>query len=114
MSYIRSGNNPEGLYIWGDGETVYVVKGTDTIGTIPSKIFNGLIKEYINNGHEDCEHEGAEIKEVWVNSNDIELDETKEKGSGSNQCKTRLSYDNWSLIMWGVTWDWIATFNSYR
>ena len=119
MAYIRSGNNPEALYIWGDGETVTVVKGHITVGNIPSVILNGLIRKYVDeHEEEDCEYEGAVLSEVWVDSNDVELekiekDPTIVKGTGSNQAKTRLTYGDWSLIMWGVTWDWIAH-NNYK
>jgi hypothetical protein len=111
MSYIRGLSNPEGLYIWGDEEKVTVTKGSETIGYIPIPIFNGLIRKYIRGYCEDCKYKGAEIKEVLV-KNDIELpDEEFDKDPSVANFKMKLSYDNWSVIMWYVTWYYIARSN---
>ena len=91
MSYIRSGSNPEGLYIWGDGETAYIVAGTTSIGNMPSKILNNLIKKYKNNQGEECEYKGASIKEDFN--------------------KMKLSYNDWSFTMYYVTWHYIVSTN---
>lgn len=96
MSYIRSTSNPEGLYIWGDGKTVTITKGPKTIGYIPTNIFHGLIKKYNQNFYPDeCSYKGASIKEVHIGKN----------------FKVQLSYDNWKVNMWDVTWHYIVSVN---
>lgn len=101
MSYIRSPHNPEALYIYSDGEIVFIEKGPEHIGTIPKNIFNGLIKKYINNYYEDSKYKGASIMELM----------TKIPDTCKFEFKMQLSYDNWSVDMWGVTWDYIALSN---
>lgn len=96
MSYIRCTSNPEGLYIWSNGETVIVQMGSIDIGKIPTNIFNGLIKKYIGNYNYDVKYNGAEIKEIQ---------------DGIGNFKMELSYDNWSCLMWRVTWDYIVLSN---
>ena len=111
MSYIRGLSNPEGLFIWGDEETVTVTKGPEIIGHIPISIFNGLIRKYIRGYCEDCKYKGAEIKEVLV-KNDIEVpDEEFGTNPATTNFKMKLSYGDWSVIMWDVTWYYIARSN---
>jgi hypothetical protein len=101
MSYIRSTSNPESLYIWGDlDQNAYVVMGSDTIGTMPTRTLNGLIKKYVrNDDDESCKYSGAEIKEVNVDGN----------------FKMELSYKGkWKCHMWRVTWEYIALTNYSR
>lgn len=99
MSYIRSTNNPEALYIWGDEKTAYIQMGYTEIGSMPISVLNGLIKRYIKNHHEDSRYGGAKICEVQ----DVD-----------GNFKMQLSYDNWNCLMWGVTWDYIAMSNIGR
>lgn len=47
MSYIRSGSNPEGLYIFSNGENIYIAQGDveqqkHTI-VVPEKDFNAVL-----------------------------------------------------------------------
>lgn len=100
MSYIRSGSNPESLYIHGDKEgTVHISMGTDHTRKIPRNVFHGLIRKYHKMFNEDVSFKGASLTERWV------------KCDGRNECKTVLAYDDWECIMWGVTWDYIAYTN---
>jgi hypothetical protein len=99
MSYIRSTSNPEGLYIWSDGTNVTIMKGHLMIGEIPTDIFNGLIKKYIRGHESDCSYKKSNIGEVWVNID------------GVNTPQIRLSYGNWSVDMWEVTWYYISKSN---
>jgi len=75
MSYIRCLSNPEGLYIWGDGETIEISGGFLPIGCenhintyrVPSKIFKGLLNKFHKNYHEcPCSYKGLKVEEVWV------------------------------------------------
>ena len=67
MSYIRSGSNPEKLYIWGDAEDiVHISVGSVHGKTIPENIFHGLIRKYHRSHCGDADFKGASIKEVWV------------------------------------------------
>lgn len=97
MSYIRSISNPEGLYIFGSEEGVEIMRGSEMIGVIPTEVFTGLIKEYIDGFCENCEYKGASIKEKWI----------------LGHPKTVLSYNNFNIIMWEVTWYYIAS-NNYK
>ncbi len=101
MSYIRSGSNPEGLYIFGDGEYVTICIGPDSSRKMPKNIFHGLIRKY----HRDelgIQFKGASLNEEWIEYN------------GSSDCKVVLAYDNWRCEMWGVTWDYIAYTNLHN
>ncbi len=96
MSYIRSGSNPEGLYIWGDGKNVTIIKGKKTLGTIPTKILDGLILKCYNGKYDEiCAYKGASISDIWDNG----------------ELKTKLSYGEWNIIMWDVTWTFIVYTN---
>lgn len=111
MSYIRSLSNPEQLYIWGDENTVYITKGPVSIGTIPTNIFEGLIKKYIRGYQEDCTYKKATIEEVTVDKFDKEVISLEGLINPMSEFKMKLSYNNWSLIMWDVTWYYIAKSN---
>lgn len=100
MSYIRSTSNPESLYIWSNGEYATIMKGPDIIGNIPERTINGLINKYIDDNLPDnCEYEGAKISEEWISLNN------------SNHPMMVLSYEDWEVIMWDVTWYYIAHSN---
>jgi hypothetical protein len=101
MSYIRCNSNPEKLYIWGDlDRNAYVVMGPDTIGTMPVRTLNGLIKKYVRNDNDEpCRYSGAEVKEVHIDG----------------EFKMELSYKGkWKCHMWRVTWEYIALTNYNR
>lgn len=131
MSYIRSTNNPESLYIWGDEEKTHVYKGPDYIGSLPNEVMEGLIKKYSDEFHPDeCEYKGAKIEEVWVLKNDVnnfktsdewcketsEMIENKDpefmNKVGARIIQTRFSYENWHVDMWDVTWHYIVTIHN--
>lgn len=103
MSYIRSTSNPENLYIWGDGKTTFFSKGRKDGPTpvyhMPRNVFHGLIRKWHRQYHDTTRHKGAEVKEVWI------------KDNGVNELKVQLSYDDWSITMWAVTWEYIAYTN---
>lgn len=100
MSYIRSTNNPEKLYIWGSEKMATITMGTEIIGQLPNTVMNGLIKRYLENYNEDTKYADAIIKEVKDANGDFKME---------------LSYKNeWKCLMWGVTWDYIAYTNYHR
>ena len=99
MSYIRSTNNPEALYIWGSENTVYIEMGQTRVGSMPRTVLDGLIKRYIKNDHTDSRYADGEIREVQ---------------DADGNFKIQLSYREWSCLMWGVTWDYIAMSNISR
>ncbi len=101
MSYIRSTHNPEALYIWSDDmKKTHVQMGAIQIGTLPTSAMDGLIERYvINHCPDNCRYADARIDEIWADG-----------------CpKVQFSYkDEWSCVMWGVTWDYIALSNYPR
>lgn len=116
MSYIRSGSNPEKLYIYGTTDTVYISEGGKPEWSIPLNVFNGLIRKYHRKFHDcPCEYKGAQIEEIWVHENGNEL-KTEEIDSnlGKSECKTKLSYNGNYVIMWDVTWEYIVLSNIER
>ena len=101
MSYIRNTSNPENLYIYADEELVYFLKGHIEIGIMPVNIFNGLIKKYIRNSEEECEYKKAKIEEINIIEDNISI------------FKNKLSYNGLEIIMWTVTWYYLAM-NNYK
>ena len=97
MSYIRCGSNLENLYIWGNGQTVFIAEGKKEPKRIPQKIMNGLIKKWKAGYGEDTKYRGAKITSVWV------------RVKNKNEQRTQLSYENWSIKMYYVTWAYIAS-----
>lgn len=99
MSYIRSGSNPEKLYIWGDGVNTYIAEGAKENKVMPRSVFHGLIRKWLRNGWEDCVFKGASVKEVW------------RKMGNKNELQIELSYNGWKVYMWLVTWVYITHTN---
>jgi hypothetical protein len=113
MSYIRSTGNPEAMYIWGDADcTVTVMKGPDVIGTLPTDVMDGLINKYINgNCPDDCDYKGAKVEEVWIPVPTERITEEMKIMSLVSTPMVRLSYGDWKVDMWDVTWYYIARSN---
>jgi len=113
MSYIRSGSNPEKLYIWGGIEDATIAEGSKDTWNIPLNIFNGLIKKFHRRFHDyPCQYKGAQVEEVWV-------DEDGNEGVLNShlkrlECKVKLSYEDHFVIMWDVTWEYIVYSNIER
>jgi len=114
MSYIRSSSNPENLYIWGDEEDVYISIGSNVeLKKVPIKTFNGLLKKYHKNFHKvPCAFKSLKIEEVWVKVDDKQyvLGEVGEKifDDLKTEVRMKLSYENWHIYMWFVTWEYIV------
>jgi hypothetical protein len=108
MSYIRSTSNPENLYIWSDGTNITIEMGGDTIGQIPTDVFDGLIVKCYKSWEDTIKYKKAKIEQVFIEDN------TKPKILDTftqGDFKIKLSYDNWELLMWEVTWDSVVYTN---
>ncbi len=114
MSYIRCLSNPEGLYIWGDGKYANFTLASepnflDKIVQIPQKTFDNLLKKYIKNYGDNVNYRGASIKVVWVKTGKLHPKAMWEIiGKYDTDMKIRLSYKNWHIDMWLVTWEYIT------
>ena len=110
MSYIRSTSNLEGLYIWGDGKDANISKGgdLDRIRKIPQRIFDGLCKKYYKSFGANTKYKGASVKEIFVKSGKKQTKLEKMLGIEDGEFQTRLSYKDWYIDMWRVTWEYIA------
>lgn len=111
MSYIRSGSNPEKLYIYGTEDRAYVSEGSKPDWFIPLNIFDGLIRKYHRKFHDfPCEFKGAKVDEVWVNKDNIETDDELYVPSEHNllDSKVKLTYGDNKVYMWFVTWEYIV------
>lgn len=114
MSYIRSGSNPEKLYIYGTEDRAYICEGSKPDWWIPLDVFNGLIKNYHKYFH-DCprEYKGAKVEDVWVDQDNRECDDESYNPDLDKllESKVKLSYGDNCVYMWDVTWEYIV--NSY-
>jgi hypothetical protein len=112
MSYIRSGSNPEKLYIVGTGEHIEIMERCKDVWHIPSNIFTGLLKKFDRTFAEfPCEFKGAKVDEVWVGKNNNEEtpdDEYEPSPDNLLECKVKLTYKEHSLYMWYVTWAYLV------
>lgn len=114
MSYIRSGSNPEKLYIYGTEDRVYICEGSKPDWWIPLNIFNGLIRKYHRFFHDaPREYKGAKVEDVWVDQDNKECDDETYNPELDKllECKVKLSYNDHCVYMWDVTWEYIV--NSY-
>lgn len=86
MSYIRAGSNPEGLYIWGDGEGTLTISFGMHCLHIPRDTFHGILKAWKENDFETevypkdgglirdyVEFGEATFKQVWVDGPKLTL-----------------------------------------
>ena len=90
MSYIRSTENPEGLYIWGDGTFVNISQtDVDYLIKIPDDVWHTTCQRYTNElgdlDDEPIEYKGFKIEET-------------------GDWKIKITYDDDSIVMWPVTW----------
>jgi hypothetical protein len=113
MSYIRSGSNPEKLYIVGTDSHIEVMEGSKDVWNIPYNVFQGLIKKYDRMLHEfPCEFKGAKLDEVWVDDNGHEQENQEEHLTPETaliyNCKVKLTYGENKVYMWFVTWEYIT------
>lgn len=116
MSYIRSGSNPEKLYIVGTGEHVEIMEGSKDVWYIPYNIFHGLMRKFHRMYHEfPCKFKGATLDEVWVDDNGNEQEDQEEmltpKTAKIYNCKVKFTYGEHTVYMWYVTWAYIVYSN---
>ena len=116
MSYIRSGSNPESLYIWGDDTKATIAEGSKPTWNIPLNIFNGLLRKFHRRFHDyPCHYKGAQVDEIWVHDENIEINENEaDPLLLSTHCKVKLSYEEHYVIIWDVTWEYIVYSNVER
>ena len=97
MSYIRSTSNPEALYIVGTGKNVEIYRGGRYAHllphTIPTRTLKMLLRKWNVGNHDDETYGGARVREIKV----------------KNGWKIELSYEDWKIRMWPVTWYYIAS-----
>lgn len=104
MSYIRTGSNPEGLYIWGDEKTVHISRKKGKNVTVPEPVFISFIEEYwktfkYRGVPDSLTFNGLTVSEVFI------------KGDP----KIELSYGNhWTIYMWYSTWYYLMANNRLR
>ena len=122
MSFIRNTNNPEALYIYNsvDGN-VYIRKGSVDIGSMPTKIFIKLLKKWKKKmWHRSVKHKGAKVEEVdECEGKDIDTDTLSHAEwmilyAKEMKEQIKLSYGNWHVYMWGVTWFYIVYSNKLK
>lgn len=130
MSYIRCFSNPEGLYIWSDvDKTVHILSKQTVERTVPTKIFDGLIKKWKKNYFQyPCKYRCATLDEIKIPKHPkivtliLYLLGCFRRGSIPTKksialyfeifepadYQIRLSYADWRIDMWEVTWSYIA------
>lgn len=103
MSYIRNGSNPEHLYIFGSRAGVEIYPGHTHLAwgkVIPQETWDKLCSDFVKFEHDEeygVAIDGYYVKSDWVDDED-----------GHNY-KTILGYkDEWSVVMWDVTWWYIV------
>ena len=112
MSYIHFTSNPEGLYVRGDSDgIVYFCMNGDMSRQMPQKIFDGLMKNCKKSYpffDTPVEYEGGKIEDVCVLENtdkEVIWSEMSKDESQWVSCKIKISYGDWKLYLWGVTFD---------
>lgn len=90
MSYIRSGGNPDKLYVWSNGTEVHVAVGGGNYFSILESDFNRLIIRSYNNGLDSVEYRGIRI----------DCDEV--------MGKSILYYTEHRIEMWDATWGYVV------
>jgi len=102
MSYIRSTSNPERLYIFGSVDGIEFNVGSIHKGNIPTDLFNKFIDSYIDGYEEELTQDGILLEEIFPADNK------------DHRISIRLSYEDWHIDMWNVTWYYIARSNYGR
>lgn len=97
MSYIRDNENPEGLYVWGDGEDLsFCVNGR--IEKISRDLFYKVVTRWHNDDFD------ALIDEESVTEDGLQVVSRFRNG----KLEINLRHRNWSLSMWPVTWEYLV------
>ncbi|OGF52930.1 MAG: hypothetical protein A2Z21_01870 [Candidatus Fraserbacteria bacterium RBG_16_55_9] len=125
MSYIRSGTNPEGLYIWegGNGKKAFVdiswpqekplSSGRGEI-VIPASIFQKAVREWDRVGAvRGVAFKDFTIKEVYVNpttGRDARRSVWKRRSLIVRDAEffIRLGYKRKFVYLWQVTWEYVG------
>jgi len=99
MSYIGCLSNPEGLDVWHDSDSnVYWSIPNQEVYHMPFKVFDRLMKLYVENWGDDVSYAKAYIREISTNDG----------------FRYRVGYNVWYIDLWRVTLDTIVSEYHYE
>jgi hypothetical protein len=123
MSYIRSTSNPEGLYIYGDGESIVIHHGGGTI-LVPPRDFERVGLAYLEPGSalviRPIKSGGLSLREVTLckgtericRPGHLERCTARPRKARKQECRHEerllLEYRGEKIFLWKVTWAYIA------
>lgn len=121
MSYIRAGSNPEGLYIFGNGNHQVEILGGLPISKLPGphmavivprSSFHHVAKRWREDDCVPARHKGLSVDEVQVFlktgkrvPKKMPLKKWIKEPIAFLIC---LSWKKWKIFMWRVTWEYIV------
>jgi len=114
MSYIRSTQNSESLYVYDSGfsaEFSWIDStGIKQFTGVNISVFEKLLNSYIENNH------GIPDEEIKIGN--LRLIEIDKAGKDLGKMKLTFIAEDISLIMWDATWEYIVShqihLNSFR
>ena len=118
MSYIRSGSNPEKLYIWGEDDDRLAISAGTICQYMPESTFHGIMRRWWANenglgGRTKLKYQGATLEQTinnldfrWRLSYEVPHDLRKEN----------VNWEDWSddIILWDVTLTYLCVHNQHR
>jgi hypothetical protein len=122
MSYIRSTSNPEGLYIYGDGEHIIIHHAHGT-AHVPPRDFERVGLKYLESpalALRRIKSGGLSLREVTVFQGTEKICPhghedrclTRRPKSAKKECnhvpRMLLEYRDTKIFLWQVTWDAVA------
>ncbi len=114
MSYIRSGSNPEHLYIWGEiNNKTTISNAQNECFTVPTKDWERLIAKWGREHFYAEEKKGIKIgtlllREEWTHGEPI-IDKKLNPKLGKTECKWILYFkgkkvcEMWTTTMWYIS-----------
>lgn len=108
MSYIRSGSNPEGLYIYPSSSSVCLHVDTDIYNIDPDDFYD-ICEQYHNEGcsYEPLENRTLRIEEKWYNEKG-EAFEVWDRNPTTHLKILLFHKDVFVCAMWITTWAYIV------
>jgi hypothetical protein len=119
MSYIRSTSNPEGLYIYGDGENI-IIHHRHGRTYVPPRDFERVGLKYLKSRVGPIKSGGLSLREVTLFHGTERIcprghEErclTRRLKSSKQECRhdsrMLLEYRGTRIFLWQVTWDAVA------
>jgi hypothetical protein len=120
MSYIRSTSNPEGLYIFGDGEQIFIRHSRGTT-CVPPRDFERVGLKYLESGSlRPIKSGGLSLRSVDLfrgtericPRGHVERCVTSRLRGSKKECahdpRMLLEYRGTKIFLWQVTWDAVA------